>query len=73
VNRKAFASDGRQETLSGSVLTIALELEGQALEAAIVPGAVALPISGHGCWGGGSYESCDSCEGDLHIEKGLCS
>jgi hypothetical protein len=72
VNRKAFATDGRQETLSRSVLAVALELEGQALEAAVVPGAVALPISCHGCWGGSSYKSCDSCEGELHIGKELC-
>lgn len=68
VNSDALASDGIQEALAGSILAVALELEGKTLEATVVPGAVALPVVSHGGRGRGSHESCDSCEGELHVE-----
>lgn len=69
MNGEALASNGSQKALAVSILAVALELEGKALQAAIAPRAVALPAVSHGGRGRGSHESRNSCEGELHVEE----
>lgn len=69
VDSEALASNGGEEALAVSVLAVALELEGKALQAAIAPRAVALPAISHGGRGRGSHESRNGCEGELHVEQ----
>jgi hypothetical protein len=69
MNSEAFSTNGGQKTLAVSILAVALELEGKALQAAIAPRAVALPAVSHGGRGRGSHESRNGCEGEVHVEE----
>lgn len=65
VHGQTLATDSVQETLSPTVLAVAVELERQSLEAAVVPGTVASPVvreDGRGRDG----ESEDGAEVELH-------
>lgn len=67
VHGDPLTADGIEEALAEAVLAVAVEGEGVAAEAAVTPGAVAVPGVG-GDLGDSQRNDCERGDGELHVE-----